>query len=180
MRLSRYVLSALLVLLAGVVNAETSAPDPWSPVRFLLGQWAGSATGQAGDGSVTRQYEFVLNERFIRESNTSTYPAQEKNEHGEVHEHLGFLSYDNARMLVVLRQFHVEGFVNQYVLSPASTTATKVVFESEHFENFSNKWRARETYEILNANEFIETFELAPPDKPFDTYSKNHFRRVGS
>lgn len=29
---------------------------------------------------------------------------------------VGFLSYDKAAQKLVLRQFHVEGFVNQYVL----------------------------------------------------------------
>lgn len=177
---SKYVLLALLVLLAGTVSAETAVPDPWAPVRILLGQWSGTTNGQPGDGSVTREYDFILNDRFIRERNTSTYPPQEKNKRGEIHEHLAILSYDKARRLLVLRQFHIEGFVNQFVLRPALTTAMKVVFESEHFENFSNEWRARETYDILGLCEFTETFELAPPNQPFETYSTNHFYRVGS
>lgn len=57
------------------------------------------------------------------------------------------------------RQFHVEGFVNTYRITVAS--GNKVVFYSEAFENFSNLWRARETYEFFGAEEFIETFELA-------------------
>jgi len=165
------------MFLGAPAYAEEPASDPWLPIRFLLGQWNGSSTGQAGEGTATRQYEFILGERFIRETNTSTYPAQGKNPQGEVHEHFGIFSYDKGRKLIVLRQFHEEGFVNQYVLAPGAT-AIKVVFESENFENFSNKWRARETYEIISPTEFTETFELAPPDKPFETYSKNHFHRV--
>jgi len=53
-----------------------------------------------------------------------------------------------------------------------------LVFESETFENFSNAWKARESYEFLSDDEFIETFELAPPDKSFQVYSRNHFKRV--
>lgn len=57
----------------------------------------------------------MLNSQFIRVQNRSEYPPQEKNPKGEVHEDEGFISYDRARQRLVLRQFHVEGFVNQYV-----------------------------------------------------------------
>lgn len=53
-----------------------------------------------------------------------------------------------------------------------------LVFESEAFENFSNSWKARESYEFLSNDEFIETFELAAPGKAFQVYSRNHFKRV--
>lgn len=53
-----------------------------------------------------------------------------------------------------------------------------MVFESENFENFSNRWRARETYDLRGPDEFIETFELSGPDKPFEVYSVNRFKRA--
>jgi hypothetical protein len=171
------VLVLLLLLVGGSSSAETPPADHWAPIRFLLGSWEGTATGQAGDGTVSRQYAFIMKERFVREVNTSTYLQQERNPQGEVHEHEGIFSYDKARKSIILRQFHIEGFVNQYVLYSESTPE-RLVFESEHFENFSNEWRARETYDIMGPDEFTETFELASPGKPFETYTKNHFRRV--
>jgi lipopolysaccharide assembly outer membrane protein LptD (OstA) len=48
----------------------------------------------------------------------------------------------------------------------------------EAFENFSDSWKARARYEFLSDNEFIETFELAAPGKPFQVYSYNRFKRV--
>jgi hypothetical protein len=59
-----------------------SDPDPWAPVRQFVGDWSGTASGMAGNGTVQRSYAFVLNNRFLRESNTSTYPPQEKNPRG--------------------------------------------------------------------------------------------------
>ena len=171
----------LCVLTLGLISSyATSATDPWSPVRFMIGTWHGSAEGEPGKGIVTRKYEFILNNQFIRETNTSTYAPNEKNKTGEVHEHLSFLSHDKSRKTIVLRQFHVEGFVNQFTLNVSSATASKIVFESEKFENFNNDWKAKETYEILGPNEFVETFELAPPGKPFEVYSKNRFRRTSN
>lgn len=154
------------------------APEYWAPVKFLLGEWTGTVTGQAGNGTVVRRYDFILGQRFIRETSRSTYPPQQGNPQGEVHEHHGYFSYDKARKLIVMRQFHVEGFVNQYVLAPDTGTMANVVFDSESFENFSNDWRARETYQILGPEEFVEIFELAPPGKDFEMYSRNHLRRV--
>jgi hypothetical protein len=109
--------------------------------------------------------------------NESTYPPQEKNPKGEVHQDEGFISFDRARKTLVVRQFHVEGFVNQYAQQPASTAA-RLVFESEAIENIPPGWRARETYVITGPNTFEEIFELAEPGKGFAVYSHSRFTRV--
>ena len=77
----------------------------------------------------------------------------------------------------MLRQFHVEGFVKtcRQVSEP---DAERLVFESEGFENFSNAWKARETYEFRGDDEFVEIFELAPPGKPFQVYSRTELKRM--
>jgi hypothetical protein len=147
-------------------------------VRFLLGSWAGTASGDAGAGTLAREYRLVLDGRFLHERNTTTYPAQEKNPKGEVHDHWSFFSYDRAAERLVLRQFHEEGFVNMYALDAAQSQPGRVVFTSTDFENFDDAWRARETYEILSPDEFVETFELAPPEQRFELYSRSHLRRV--
>jgi hypothetical protein len=58
----------------------------------------------------------------------------------------------------MLRQFHVEGFVNQFALDNVSDDGRTIVFISTAIENIAPGWRARETYRILSDNEFIETF----------------------
>ena len=180
MQKTRSIAALLLYLsaLAGISHAADLSPDRWSPLRRLIGDWTGAASGHAGGGTVTRKYSFIMGERFVQEINTSRYPPQEKNKAGEVHEHLGVFSYDKERKLIVLRQFHVEGFVNTYHQAGSSEGAATLVFDSEAFENFSNLWKARESYEFLSDDEFIETFELSAPGKPFEVYSRNHFRRV--
>ena len=120
---------SILPLLA--ISADSPKPDPWAPVRFLVGRWEGTTQGEPGQGTVVRTYEFGLGGRFIHERNTSTYPPQDKNEKGEVHEHWSFLSYDRTR-------------------------------------------------KVLGPDEFTETFQLAEPGKPFQTYSKNHFKRAAA
>ena len=179
-----HIVKTLLITLLTALSATLAAaappekPDPWAPVRFLAGEWEGTAEGQAGSGTVRRSYAFILRDRYLHEKNTSTYPPQEKNRNGEVHEHWSLISYDGKRAVLVMRQFHQEGFVNQYVLQKDAANAGRLVFDSEAFENFSNTWKARETYEILSNDEFIETFAMAAPGKPFETYGKNHFKRI--
>lgn len=164
--------------MAVAAPAAEPQPDHWAPLRFLIGEWTGSASGQAGDGKVTRRYQFIMGERFIQEINISRYRPTASNQVGEVHEHWSVFSYDKARKLIVLRQFHGEGFVNTYRQANAAAGAAPLVFESEAFENFSNSWKARETYEFSSDDEFIETFELAAPGKSPQLYSRNHFKRV--
>jgi hypothetical protein len=156
------------ILLSIPLAAQT--PDPWAPIRFLAGQWKGTAEGEPGVGTVVRSYEFVLKDRYLHERNRSTYEK-------EVHDHWSFFSYDRGRKRLVLRQFHQEGFVNQYVFDPDASTSTKLVFVSESLENLG-KWRARETYEIKSPDEFIEIFEIAAPSSDFKMYSKNTFKRA--
>jgi hypothetical protein len=173
--------------LTAAASAATSAPnaapaastaDPWAQVRFLEGEWTGIAEGEPGVGTVHRSYQFVLGHRFLHERNASAYSPKQPNTPGELHEHWSFISYDKQRKRLVLRQFHQEGFVNQYVLDPEQTTPRRIVFVSEAFENLDGRWRAREIYEVSSADEFTETFELAEPGKEFHVYSKNSFRRV--
>ncbi len=173
-----------LLLMAGLIAGSASAPaqtgpkpDPLVPVARLVGNWAGTASGESGEGAVSRSYEWVMQGRYLRESNVSRYPAQEANKVGEVHEHMSMFSHDKTRKTIVLRQFHVEGFVNTYHLASAPGE-WPMVFESEAFENFSNAWKARESYEFVSNDEFIETFELAPPGKPYQVYSRNRLKRV--
>ncbi len=68
----------------------------------------------------------MLNGRFIRVMNRSEYPVQQKNPKGEIHHDEGFFSFDRTRRKLVLRQFHQEGFFNQYVEDDGATP-TKIV-----------------------------------------------------
>ena len=173
------IVSVFVLALTCVAEAPAQTPaapaDKWAPVRFLLGSWEGTSTGHAGTGSVKREYRFVLRDQFIEERNTSTYLPQEKNPKGEVHEHISYISYDRARRLLTLRQFHVERFVIQYV---QDSTDGKLAFVSESVENTPAGWRARETYIVHGPDEFEEVFELAQAGKPFDVYSRTRLKRM--
>ncbi len=127
--------------------------------------------------TMQREYKLVLNGKFLHVQNRSVYEPQAKNPKGEVHEDWGLVSFDQSRKQFVLRQFHVEGFVNQYLMTRSSPDGKSFVFTTESIENIPPGWRARETYRILSADEFVEEFELAAPGKDFELYSESRHRR---
>jgi len=175
-------LLATLLYLSIPAGAGHSAQPPgrtedvWAPIRFLLGSWEGTISGRPGNGTGTREYRLVLGDRFIEVRNRSTYPPQEKNPKGEVHEDVGYISFDRNRKAFVLRQFHVEGFVNTYIAVPPSA-GDALLFTSEAIENIPAGWRARETYRILSDDDRLEIFELAEPGKDFTTYSETRLEK---
>ncbi len=158
-------------------RGQVARPDPLTPLDFLVGKWTSRSDGQPGEGTGEREYVRVLGRRFLQARNTATYPPQAKNPKGEKHEDIGLFSFDSARKKLVLRQFHVEGFFNQYVADPPAQTGV-LVFTTEAIENIPPGWRARETYTLLGPDEVEELFELAEPGKDFQLYSRTRLKRV--
>jgi len=151
--------------------------DVWSSLRFLVGAWTGTGEGQPGQSTVTRTYQFVLGDRFLECRSQSVYAPQEKSPKGETHQDLGFFSFDKARGRYVLRQFHIEGFVNQYVSDGLPADGQPMCFTTEAIENIPSGWRARETYTVIGPDEFVEVFELAAPGGEFELYSRSQLNR---
>ena len=171
---------ALLLLLCPILShAQLTKQDSlWLPFKSFIGKWTGVSEGQSGSGKYERSYELVLNRKFIEVKNKSIYPPSRDNPAGEVHEDHGFISYDKSRKTFVLRQFHIEGFVNQYRVESISPDGKNIVFISEAIENIPSGFRAKETYKIISDDEFSEAFELAEPGKDFEVYSKAILKRV--
>lgn len=168
----------LTIAMASPAMAQQPAADPLGPVAPFLGKWVGTSEGQPGNGTVEREYERALGSRFIRIRNRSTYPPQEKNPKGEKHEDEGFFSFDRARKRIVLRQFHIEGFVNTYVQDVEAKPGAVMSFTTDAIENIPPGYRARETYIMSGPDQLEEVFEIAEPGKDFALYSRTKLTRV--
>jgi hypothetical protein len=171
----RPFLVSIALLIAGGTAAQ---PDPWTPLRVFEGTWEGPATGQSGKGISYREYSFVLGGRFLSATNHARYEPKSAGVKPEVHTELGMFSYDRALKKVVLRQFHGEGFVNEYTLDSVSEDGRRLDFVTVRIENIAPGWRARESYQVVSRNEIVETFSLAAPGKGFEVYSETRLRRV--
>lgn len=176
--IKKILLLFLLCLPLASLGQEAKPIDVWNPLAFMIGDWKGQGSGEPGTGSYERSYRFIFNGKFIEVHNKSAWAPTAANPKGEVHEDLGYISYDKARKTFVLRQFHIEGFVNQYRLESISPDGSKIVFVSEAIENIPAGWRARETYQKTSDDEFSESFDLAPPGQEFSVYSKVVLKRV--
>jgi hypothetical protein len=164
-----------------LVLAETPQPaahDPLAPLAFLVGEWRGAEDGRFGEGTGEREYRFMMGGRYLLSQNVSTFEPQEGLPEGDRHEDWTFFSYDRDRETFVLRQFNSEGFVNRFVLDPASAVPAKMVFVSEASENALPGLRARLTYEKASDDELRETFELAMPGEDFEVVLRNHWPRA--
>jgi hypothetical protein len=149
--------------------------DPWGALRQLVGSWDGVEKGQPGEGRGERTYEFVLGGRYLHARNVSRFPPQPQNPKGEVHEDWKFFSVDAGQQTLALREFHIEGFVNYYLLDAEASSNTRMVFVSRHLENFDG--RARYTVEFEGADAFVETFEVGSADKPLEVLVQNRWTR---
>jgi hypothetical protein len=168
----------ILILIPGILFAQgEKKEDVWSPFKYFVGNWKGTGKGRSGLSKLEAEFKFVLNGKYLQVRGKAVFEPQEKNKKGEVHEDLGFISFDRARKTFVFRQFHVEGFVTQNVLDNLSSNEKTFVFLSENIENIAPGWRVRATYKILNENEFLQIFELAEPGKDFEVYSENRLKR---
>ena len=68
--------------------------------------------------------------------------------------------------------------MNEYVQQESSADGKTLIFVTDRIENIPEGWRARETYKIINQDEYSEVFEPAPPQKEFGLYSESHWKRV--
>jgi lysophospholipase L1-like esterase len=171
------VILIVLGMVCQIFAQDKTDTDIWKSFRFFEGEWTGEETGKAGVGKGERNIEFIMNEKYLFYQNVSRFEPQVNNPEGETHEDWTFFSFDNNRKTFVLREFHSEGFVNQYTLTSQSEDGTNFVFISENVENAPSGMRARVTLNILNRNMFKETFELALPGKEFSFWLENNWTR---
>jgi len=169
----------LLILIAAVMAVcAVAQEDPWAALRVFEGKWGGTVTGKPGKQFSSREYKFELNRKFLSQRDKSVYEAKFPGAQPETREDFGFFSYDKNLKKIVWRQFHSEGFVNEYTLDLVSADAKSFEFVTVRIENLPPGWRAKKSYRIFSADEIEETFSLAPPGKDFDVFTVAHLKRV--
>lgn len=125
---------------------------------------------------ISRRYQFIFKEKFLRMTSRSEFKPQEKNPEGEIHEDIGFLSFDQSRKKFILRGFYIEGFVNQYV-GDVSEDGKTITFETEAIGNAPPGTRAKLVFKKISDNELEESFFVAWPDRDFSCMTTNRLKR---
>lgn len=168
----------ILPIAAAIAAGAAAQRDPWAPLRVFEGKWEGPASGKPGKGFASHEYRFEFNGRFLSQRNKSVYEPSSPGAKPEVHEEFGFFSYDRNLKKIVWRQFHIEGFVNEYTLDSVSADGKLLEFVTVRIENIAPGWKGKETYRVLSANELEQTFSLAAPGQDFEVYAQSRLKRV--
>jgi len=174
--MKRFRLLPIAVVIALSALGQTQS-DPWAPLRPFVGKWEGATSGKPGNGTTAREYRFELNDQFLFQRDKSVYQPKDPGEKPLAHEDFGVFSYDKAMNKILWRQFHSEGFVNEYALDSVGEDGKTLEFVTTHIENLPG-FRAKKQYRIVSANEIEETFWLAPPGKELAVYTVAHLKRA--
>lgn len=173
----KYTLLLMLLLPLASSTQLTKKDSLWLPFKEFIGEWQGTGTGVDGAGTYERSYKQVLNKNYIEVRNKTVYAPNEKAKNGYTHEDVGYISYDKMRKTFIFRQFHAEGFMNQYKLDSISADKKALVFVSEAIENIPSGWRAKEVFNIADGK-LVEIFYLAEPGKEFAEYTRANLNKA--
>ncbi len=147
---------------------------PLHKFENLIGTWEGTGEGFGAATSVIQaEYSWLMNKQYIQLKHRSEFGPTTQNPKGETHEDLGIISYDSGREKIVCRQYHNEGFYNEYILVDSLSTEKMLVFDTEKIENFVPGGRARLTFHIKSDSEIETVFEVGFPGKEMACFGKN-------
>jgi hypothetical protein len=165
------ILSILSMVSSGKVNAQESGLERF---EFLIGHYAGTGEGfSSGQSRIQSSFEYVMDKKYIKVTNHSVFEPNEENPEGSMHEDWGIISYDRNRKAYVFRQFHSEGYVNQYVLNDSLSNDTTFIFESEDIENFVEGGTARFTIHKHKKGKIETVFDVSFPGRGYTCYGRN-------
>ena len=171
------IFSCIVIL---CLPAEIFAQDnPFEVLDFLVGTWGGNGTGFGNEGStIQSEFRYIMDGKYLQVMNESRFEPTETKPAGDYHLDMGMISYDTYREKLVYRQFHNEGYVNQYILKIDLSNDTDLVFESETIENFPRGGVARWTIRKLSENEIETIFDVAMPDELFVCLGTNKLEKI--
>ena len=175
--MNRKVILVLLIFPILLVSQAEKEEDIWKPFKYFAGTWEGKGEGKSGVSEVWKKFEFVLGGKYLRMTTQANFEPQEKNPKGEVHEDVGYISYDRFRKKFVFRQFHIEGFINRYILESISEDGKTFRWVSEEMENAPPGWKVEIIYTIKENDIMEESFNLGMPGRDLECYMLNWLTR---
>jgi hypothetical protein len=169
------VATALTGSLFRQVHAAEPDADPWQALRPLAGTWKGEGEGFGAISDVTHEWEFVIQDKFLRLRTRSVQRGESGP--GDVHEDIGIMSWDTGAERFVFRQFLSEGFVNTFDLVVRTGDKLTITFEPREAESTSGM-RARMEMVFETGDLYEMTLELASPGKDFAACQQMRLKRT--
>lgn len=166
----RFVLGLLLLLPSGA-RADSMTPDPWSGLRFLVGEWRTTSGGGTPGVAVSGEFSFRLDldGRIAIRRSHSEYAPKVGEKEGIKHSDFTVVFPGQAGLRATY--WDDEGHVIQYVVK---TEDGRVTFESDASTPGP---RFKLVYERTGEKTVAVTFFIAQPGKSYQQYVSGEARR---
>lgn len=169
---------AFIAIAALMFSVSLQAQNPLEKLEALIGKWEGTGEGFGNSKStIFAEYNWLMDRQYIEVKHHSEFTPTAQNSKGEIHYDWGIISFNKERSVIVFRQYHSEGFFNEYVLSKAESNDSTLVFETERIENFVPGGRARFTVRLKAANEIETVFDVGFPGKELACFGTNQLTK---
>ncbi|MFV0590064.1 MAG: hypothetical protein ACK5M7_01650 [Draconibacterium sp.] len=167
-----------LLIIALFIVASVHAQNPLQRFERLSGSWQGTGEGFGNSKSnITAEYNWLMDKQYIEMKHHSEFAPTAQNPKGEIHDDFGVVSFNKDRGIVIFRQYHSEGFFNEYVLNESESNDSTLIFETERIENFVPGGRARFTIKFIADNEIETVFEVGFPGKELVCFGTNRMKK---
>ena len=154
----------LLALAGAALTAPAQAQSDFFPFQLLVGEWEGTGEGFGSTSEVHHKWEFVLQNKFLRLSTRSI--ATTENGSQEIHEDIGYLSFDGDNGTWVFRHFLSEGYVNTFDIIVRGENADTIEFKHRESES-AYGGRAQMHLVFSGSDEYEMILDLADPGADF-------------
>lgn len=151
--------------------ATLAPPDPWGPLRPLVGTWEAPAAG----GLPALKWTFDIASGGQRMEFHGSPPLGPRAAGADGPEEMGVITRDVTRGKLVWRQFTGSGQVNEYLLERGD--AERLVFVGEKAESLPAGSRVRLTLGRDGPDELVAVFEQAEPGKELAVSAESRLKR---
>jgi len=140
-------------------------PD-FSAVDWLAGDWTGKTIDQRTQGDLRLSVSYQLDKQIMLLRGETSLQAT-KTSQGMKESWLGILTPDRGAGGFLLRTFSSMGFVTRYRLT---VEGPEIHINPEGGELPPSGWLFRTVIKRTDPQEFVETVQVAPPNKSFFDY----------
>jgi len=148
-------------------------PD-FSAVDWLVGDWTGNTTDQRTQGELHLSVSYQLDKHVILFRGDTTLQATKTSPPAK-ESWLGVLTPDRRVGGFLLRMFSSTGFITRYRLT---VDGPETHINPEGGDQPPPGWLFRTVIKRTNLQEFVETVQVAPPNKSFFDYYTAKLNRL--